>query len=752
MVVKSLREPERSKEHHVNFTMQGLTLLPFIDAARDAEPKDLLEVLKKNNKGILNAEGDFIDFESFEPNDDNLEEAVQSTLLSLSSPVQILPADLTFKLARDLTDVAANIYEKPSDILLHEIGEKAVNETAPRSLVILGITAAELIRKVPRISDRYAQVMLMFNQIEKKFSDYILIDTVIGSPGNAGICYSYLPGSEHLANETNIHFNIGTLKGIPKLLNLKLKKKPEITIKLGDFPVRNIFGDSLNLSKKPSVKTSLKVDYDIRGDELFIDHIHCGNIDKNGVVKFTKDVDEFGRAREFFIQRSTPLFRQGWRYHLEEELYSYMLNVSYELDNPKSGRGRLKNFLDSVYLWVGKKFNLGSPDVEVIMRQADASAHQEAETHRRLNRAYFNLHKIETKLVLTEAELSRKEIDLNGADLELRIKNQEINSKGEQVKSLESGLSVKEKELGEINLLLEIQQKELKETIKKFETQTVEMEKTNAQLLKQKKELENAEILGERAILARGVTHDMANLLTPIIMYLSNPPSLLESINDVREAMDRYNNLFSSLRSTLRGEQEPKQEILLENFLDKEIRILPNIRGYKGKIDVSFPTFESSSEKMYLPIYCAPIAMQQIMHNLVGNAMDSNAKNIFVKLGLEFLTREACEQINQDPRGIFDVYEGYHAVLSIRDDGEGISKEYEPKIFQFGVSSKGGAERGIGLAVTKARARREDICIRFDSRSIHDFPEDPGTEFKVLTKIHVDGLYFPHVKKQLGLK
>jgi PAS domain S-box-containing protein len=173
-------------------------------------------------------------------------------------------------------------------------------------------------------------------------------------------------------------------------------------------------------------------------------------------------------------------------------------------------------------------------------------------------------------------------------------------------------------------------------------------------------------ILGSAQVLAEGLEGDHRNLATIIE---DAGTRLLDTINSVLE-MARIEA----------GEVQPEVEVL--NLLDEaeaSARVLNHVAAKKGlQLRVVPP-----SEQVYAQIDRS--CLHRILNNLVGNAVK------FTREGSVSVEIEATKE---------------NAVLTVRDTGVGISKEFLPHLFDDFKQESTGLKRshegsGLGLAITK---------------------------------------------------
>ncbi len=221
-------------------------------------------------------------------------------------------------------------------------------------------------------------------------------------------------------------------------------------------------------------------------------------------------------------------------------------------------------------------------------------------------------------------------------------------------------------------------------------TPLIEIERLNLELEKQLKKSQKLEGIG---LLASGIAHDFNNILQGIYANLSN----LSSRNKNRD--------FDSKRA----------EENIEKFIERGSKIISELLVYARSSTEKFvPTnvnqtiediailFEStlpknvtlsiSMEKELKNIHGDPTQIQQIIMNLVTNAVDA----IGIKGGhIKITTRNTTGEEDLIPKGNY-------ICLEIEDTGEGIAEEHIERIFDpFFTTKKKGKGTGLGLSIVK---------------------------------------------------
>ena len=227
------------------------------------------------------------------------------------------------------------------------------------------------------------------------------------------------------------------------------------------------------------------------------------------------------------------------------------------------------------------------------------------------------------------------------------------------------------------------------------------------------REAQKMEAIGR---LAGGVAHDFNNLLTVITTNvalsqmegLSAP--LRESLDEIESAARRGAQLTRQLLAFGRRQVIEQRPLDLDAQIESMRTILKRLVGEEIEL-----VFELSG--MLPAVLADPGQVEQIVLNLVVNARDAVERHGHIRVA----TRLESVVADGDDRGVRP-----HAVLSVQDDGRGMSPEVEAHIFEpFFTTREDTGGTGLGLATVYGLAQQHGGFVRVETR------EGQGTTFRV---------------------
>jgi PAS domain S-box-containing protein len=210
--------------------------------------------------------------------------------------------------------------------------------------------------------------------------------------------------------------------------------------------------------------------------------------------------------------------------------------------------------------------------------------------------------------------------------------------------------------------------------------------------------------------LAATVAHDFNNLLTVIsagAASLGKPsdPVCAGAIADIEAAVRQATGLTRSLLAYARRETIAPTLLSVDEVVTSTMPLLRQIAGSDIDLSVSLDT---ASERVVID----PTQLRQVLLNLVGNAVDATrgfGHSVRISTGL--VVMEADQARN---RGLFS--EGTFLVLTVSDDGHGMSRDLQERAFDpFFTTKPNGDGTGLGLAMCTSIVRRAGGFISIES-------------------------------------
>jgi PAS domain S-box-containing protein len=200
-------------------------------------------------------------------------------------------------------------------------------------------------------------------------------------------------------------------------------------------------------------------------------------------------------------------------------------------------------------------------------------------------------------------------------------------------------------------------------------------------------------------LLVGGVAHDLNNILSGIVSYpelllldLPEDSNLRKPIQTIQESGQRAAAIVLDLLTVARGVATTKEPTNLNDLI---IDYLKSPEFEKLKQFHESVKIETNLDNNVFNIKGSQVHIRKVVMNLVSNAAEAIEKNGKITISTQ------NRYIDKPFRGFDDFHEGEYAVLSVSDDGLGISKEDLNRIFEPFYTKKmmGRSGTGLGLAV-----------------------------------------------------
>ena len=225
--------------------------------------------------------------------------------------------------------------------------------------------------------------------------------------------------------------------------------------------------------------------------------------------------------------------------------------------------------------------------------------------------------------------------------------------------------------------------------------------------LEKLKSIRNSKLasLGE---MSAGIAHEINNPLAIILgtaralpKFVHLPEQLTAKIENIQAASERISKIVKSLRKFSRTSDKSEYKVHSLLKIVKESLILTEAKARRHATKISIDCKSDSR------VFCEEIEIEQVLVNLIGNAIDA------VKTLSE---RWVILQIHEN-NGL--------VVLQIRNSGPRINPEIEKKLFQpFFTTKPVGQGTGLGLSIAKGILNEHQATIEL-------LADDPHTCFEI---------------------
>jgi len=258
-------------------------------------------------------------------------------------------------------------------------------------------------------------------------------------------------------------------------------------------------------------------------------------------------------------------------------------------------------------------------------------------------------------------------------------------------------------------------------------TEQVEAEQHREQLYQQLLQAQKMEAIGQ---LTGGIAHDFNNMLGAILGYtyllsLFNKDNIdfdqqQGYIDEILTAGNRAKDLISQM--LIFSRLNPESDDLMHSVVE----VQPILKEVLQLLRQSIPStieINSNMQDDELKVEFHPIHLHQILMNLAINARDANPDrygNIDLRVEKRFVSG-ICDSC-QAP------FEGEYVIISVSDNGEGISREIRSHIFDpFFTTKEVSKGTGMGLSVVHGMVHSHQGHIAVQSR-----PDFDGTRIQIM--------------------
>jgi two-component system, cell cycle sensor histidine kinase and response regulator CckA len=271
-------------------------------------------------------------------------------------------------------------------------------------------------------------------------------------------------------------------------------------------------------------------------------------------------------------------------------------------------------------------------------------------------------------------------------------------------------------------------------SILSVETNITEQKQLEAQLLR-------AQRLESLGVLASGITHDMNNILSPILVVAQLLPHKLHDLDQesqnllkiVEDNARRGAGLIQQMLTFVRGLEGQRLPIQVPPLLTEQANI----------INSTFPKSIHASRQILTPnlwmVSADVTQLHQVLMNLCVNARDAMPKG-----GILTLTAENCLIDQRFAQNHLEAQSGPYVLITVSDTGTGIPPDVKERIFDpFFTTKAFGQGTGLGLStllgivkshggfidVVSAVGQGSEFKVYLPAIAATDIPPEPEPEF-----------------------
>jgi PAS domain S-box-containing protein len=213
--------------------------------------------------------------------------------------------------------------------------------------------------------------------------------------------------------------------------------------------------------------------------------------------------------------------------------------------------------------------------------------------------------------------------------------------------------------------------------------------------------VQNLEALG---VLAAGIAHQYNNILTSTLGYISlaqraarGNKKLVNRLNKVEQAGLRVKEISARLLTFSKGGEPRKEKGSMLNTLEKAAKAVLKYSHIRTRWNIDHDLH---------PALFDPDQLDIALKNILKNAVEAMPNGGIIEIKGENIEIPAVKFINIKP--------GRYVKISIMDQGRGIAREYQSKVFSPYFSTREDGE-GMGLTTAYSIILRHGGWIRFKS-------------------------------------
>lgn len=235
-------------------------------------------------------------------------------------------------------------------------------------------------------------------------------------------------------------------------------------------------------------------------------------------------------------------------------------------------------------------------------------------------------------------------------------------------------------------------------------THVIEVVEDITERLKMEEELQRSKKIESIGILAGGIAHDFNNLLTSIMGNISLAKHFIETdskayerITATEKATHRAQDLTYQLLTFSRGGAPILKSVAIEQVVHDSINFA---------LSGTNISYSLSADSGLWPVIADEGQIGQVMQNITTNAIEVMPHGGELRVSIE--NNEVVEQNGQT------LQPGKYVKITIQDQGPGIAKEHQEKIFDPFYSTKSNGS-GLGLAICFSIIKKHKGLITFET-------------------------------------
>jgi nitrogen-specific signal transduction histidine kinase len=258
--------------------------------------------------------------------------------------------------------------------------------------------------------------------------------------------------------------------------------------------------------------------------------------------------------------------------------------------------------------------------------------------------------------------------------------------------------------------------------------------RTEEALRKSEEKLARSNKMEAMGLMAGGIAHDLNNILSGIVSYpelllmdLPEDSPLRKPIKTIQESGMRAADVVEDLLTIARGVATGKEVLNLNTLIAEYLSSAEHQELEKSR---SFVDSKTEFDSDLLNMSGSPTHIKKILMNLVTNASEAIEGSGTVIISTE------NRYLDEPLKGYEDVHTGEYVMLTVSDNGYGISPKDLDRIFEPFYTKKvmGRSGTGLGLAVVWNSMQDHNGYINVNT-------SEKGTAFE---------LYFPVTREEVA--